>query len=336
MRVLAVDGGQSAIRVRHSAGDAEVAVEGVSRQEGDTVGMVADAVVEGWRRLGAPPVDRAVLGLTTAPTDAVAADRLCRAVAGATGAAEVWLADDAVTTHAGALASGWGVSITAGTGVACLALAHVGAPRIIGGHGFLLGDEGGAFWIGREGLRAVLRAADGRGPATALSDAAATRFDGLADLGERLHSVERPVNAIAHFAPDVMEAARGGRRGGGGDRGGGGPGAGTARGGRGRGGRRIGTAADRRRPAAGGPAWRPGRRRVGGPAGRARRSGAAGPGGRLLAPAPRVAPGSTLRSDVPEAAPWMRGGAPGRGDGAGPVTDPGRYATLVSTWKGAA
>ena len=80
-------------------------------------------------------------------------------------------------------------------------------PRIIGGHGYLLGDEGGAFWIGREGVRAVLRAADGRGAPTALRAAAAARFDGLDDLGDRLHSARRPVNDIAHFAPDVLGIA---------------------------------------------------------------------------------------------------------------------------------
>jgi glucosamine kinase len=85
-----------------------------------------------------------------------------------------------------------------------------GAPRIIGGHGFLLGDEGGAFWIGREGLRAVLRAADGRGPSTALAGPASSRFDGLHDLGARLHAADRPVDSIARFAPDVLVEAEAG------------------------------------------------------------------------------------------------------------------------------
>ena len=104
----------------------------------------------------------------------------------------------------------WGVSVVAGTGVACLAVPEHGRPRIIGGHGYLLGDEGGAFWIGREGLRAVLRAFDGRGPATNLSEAAARRFDGLDDLGDRLHSAARPVNDIAQFAPEVLAIAEAG------------------------------------------------------------------------------------------------------------------------------
>ncbi|MCT7357321.1 ATPase, partial [Streptomyces sp. 15-116A] len=36
--------------------------------------------------------------------------------------------------------------------------------RVVDGHGWLLGDEGSGFWLGREALRAVVRAIDGRGP----------------------------------------------------------------------------------------------------------------------------------------------------------------------------
>ena len=209
-RVLGVDGGQSGIRLRHSSWRATVEVEGVSRLEGDTIGAVAAALAAGWRQGSSEPIDRAVLGLTTAPADLDSRLRLCAQVAQATGAAEIWLADDSVTTHAGALSLDWGVSVVTGTGVACLAVPMDGPVRIIGGHGYLLGDEGGAFWVGREGLRAVLRALDGRGPATALSDAAARRFDGLDDLGVRLHSARRPVNDIAQFAPTVLAIAEAG------------------------------------------------------------------------------------------------------------------------------
>ena len=208
--MLAVDGGQSSIRLRHSEGLAAVEVEGISRQEGDTVASVASAVIEGWLASGAPPIDRAVLGLTTAPSDDLSRRRLCEELVAGIDTPEVWLADDAVTAHAGALSLGWGVSITAGTGVACLAVSETGEPHIIGGHGFLLGDEGGAYWIGREGIRAVLRAIDGRGDATALVEPAARRFDGLDDLGTRLHSAARPVDAIARFAPHVLATAEAG------------------------------------------------------------------------------------------------------------------------------
>ncbi len=207
MHILAVDGGQSAIRLRHSSSDRVVEVRGVSRLEGDTVDSVASAIAQGWLGSGFGPCDRVVLGLSTAPADWPSQDRLCRHVNRVIGADEVWLADDSVTCHAGALSLGWGVSITAGTGVACLVVPETGEPSVLSGHGYLLGDEGGAFWIGREGLRAALRAADGRGPSTALVDAAARRFSGLQDLAIRIHSAVRPVNDIAQFAPDVLAVA---------------------------------------------------------------------------------------------------------------------------------
>jgi N-acetylglucosamine kinase-like BadF-type ATPase len=210
MRVLGVDGGQSGIRLRHSDDERTVEVDGVSRLEGDTVAQLADAVAEAHRSGGFPPADRVVLGLTTAPSDADAIDRLCRLVAEATGVPEVWLADDAVTSHAGALSGGWGVSLISGTGVACLAVPDDGEPRIIGGHGYLLGDEGGGFWIGRRGLGAVLRAGEGRGSATDLTDSARRRFGELEGLHVRLHDSVRPVHEIASFAPDVLEAAEAG------------------------------------------------------------------------------------------------------------------------------
>jgi N-acetylglucosamine kinase-like BadF-type ATPase len=207
MRVLAVDGGQSAIRLRHSSSERVVEVHGVSRLEGDTVDAVASAIAQGWLGSGFGACDRVVMGLSTAPADDPSRDRLCRHVDRVIRATDVWLADDTVTCHAGALSLGWGVSITAGTGVACLVVPELGEPSVLSGHGYLLGDEGGAFWIGREGLRAALRTADGRGPATALTDAAAGRFDGLADLAIRIHSAARPANEIAHFAPDVLRVA---------------------------------------------------------------------------------------------------------------------------------
>ena len=205
-RVLAVDGGQSAIRLRHSGRPDVVEVEGVSRG-GDTVAAVADRVGEGWRRGRSEPVDRVVLGLTTAPVDEAGRARLAGLIAAATGAPEVWVADDAVTAHAGALSLGWGVSVVAGTGVACLVVPDDGEPLILGGHGYLLGDEGGAFWIGREGLRAVLRAREGRAEPTGLAQFAEQRFGRLDDLHVRLHDEPRPVDAIAQFAPEVLAAA---------------------------------------------------------------------------------------------------------------------------------
>jgi N-acetylglucosamine kinase-like BadF-type ATPase len=45
-----------------------------------------------------------------------------------------------------------------------------GESALVGGWGYLLGDEGSGYWIGREGLRAVIRAADGIDPETDLTE----------------------------------------------------------------------------------------------------------------------------------------------------------------------
>jgi N-acetylglucosamine kinase-like BadF-type ATPase len=207
-RVLGVDGGQSGIRLTSSASDRIVEVPGVSHLEGDTVALAAAAIAEAWGIGGYGAVDLAVLGLTTVPASSTASDRLCSLVAQLTGASEIWLMDDTVTGHIGALSGRDGVSLIVGTGVACFAMAHDrSAVWAVDGKGFLLGDDGGGFWIGRRGIAAVLRQADGRGPETALTQAAQHRFGDLAELHVRLHSTERSVNAIAQFARDVLDAA---------------------------------------------------------------------------------------------------------------------------------
>lgn len=206
MSVLAVDGGQSGIRARTPELD-PVEVAGVSRLEGDVLASVADRVTEAWEALGRPAVQRAVLGLTTAPVDRGELDRLASLVGAALGCPRVRIADDSVTAFAGALES-WGVSLRAGTGVACLAVPrHGGRARVVDGAGYLLGDEGAGYWIGREGLRSVIRAADGRGPSTALTDAATESFGAPEDLAVLVHSLDRPVQAISGFAPSVIALA---------------------------------------------------------------------------------------------------------------------------------
>lgn len=208
--VLGVDGGQSGIRLTSSASDRIVEVPGVSHLEGDTVARVATAIAEGFGLGSFGAVDLAVLGLTTVPATPKESDRLCSLVAQLTGASEIWLMDDTVTGHIGALSGGDGVSLIVGTGVACFAMARDrSAVWAVDGKGFLLGDDGGGFWIGRRGIAAVLRQADERGPETALTQAAQSRFGDLAELHVRLHSTERSVNAIAQFAPEVLDAAEG-------------------------------------------------------------------------------------------------------------------------------
>ena len=68
----------------------------------------------------------------------------------------VYVTGDADTAQAGAFLGGPGVVVIAGTG--SMAFGRDGERRArAGGHGFVLGDEGSAYWIGRAAARAALR-----------------------------------------------------------------------------------------------------------------------------------------------------------------------------------
>lgn len=209
MRVLAVDGGQSAIRFR--CGDQELTRDGVSRLEVDTAAWVVDQVAAAWQDLGRPELDCVSMGLTTAPPAGTAgndeAAAIGHAVLAATGATRCLLTSDAVIAHAGALAGDTGIVVRVGTGIACVAGGGRLAARIFDGHGFLLGDEGGAFWIGRAGIRAALAAHDFIGPPTELTAAVEQHFGPIADVPAVIHSLPRAVDAIAQFAPRVVDLA---------------------------------------------------------------------------------------------------------------------------------
>ena len=62
-----------------------------------------------------------------------------------------------------------GVVVIAGTGSISSGRTDRNQAARAGGWGYVLGDEGSGYWIGRAALRAVLREADRRGPATQLS-----------------------------------------------------------------------------------------------------------------------------------------------------------------------
>lgn len=210
MVTIGVDAGQSQIRAAVSGRPEVVTVEGVAHSDGDTIALVVARVAEACAQLlgDSGQLARIVLGLTTLPAAEADIQQLARELGVATGASEVWLTGDAVVAHAGALPSGHGIVMVVGTGIACLAVDGVsGLTKWVDGDGFLLGDNGASFWMGRHGIAAALSCADGRGGPTSLLDAAVERFGPVATLAATLHAAERPVNAIAQFAAVVQQHA---------------------------------------------------------------------------------------------------------------------------------
>jgi glucosamine kinase len=79
----------------------------------------------------------------------------------------VHVTSDADTARAGAFLGAPGVVVIAGTGSMASGWNGENSARA-GGHGFLLGDEGSAYWIGRAAVRAALSWEDGMGGGSAL------------------------------------------------------------------------------------------------------------------------------------------------------------------------
>jgi N-acetylglucosamine kinase-like BadF-type ATPase len=104
----------------------------------------------------------------------------------------------------------WGVALVSGTGSSAYGVAPNGRTAIAGGWGYLIGDDGSAFDVGREALRAVLRADGGLGPPTDLTAALEQRLGASQprDLIRVVYQTQAPRTTIATLAPLVAEVAR--------------------------------------------------------------------------------------------------------------------------------
>jgi glucosamine kinase len=81
----------------------------------------------------------------------------------------VHIVSDVVTAYTAGTTAPEGLVVAAGTGAVAAWIDGGASRRRAGGHGWLVGDEGSAVWLGVEGTRAALRAIDGRGPETTLA-----------------------------------------------------------------------------------------------------------------------------------------------------------------------
>jgi N-acetylglucosamine kinase len=105
-----------------------------------------------------------------------------------------------------------GVVVLAGTGSIAYGEDPTGRTARAGGYGFLLADEGSGYWLGHQALRAVVRAADGRGPATQLAPLIFGELEvgSVPELVPRVYERGLPKHRIAALAPLVQKAYEGG------------------------------------------------------------------------------------------------------------------------------
>jgi glucosamine kinase len=205
-RSLTIDAGQTGIRARlHTGTGQAVPFEfGGIRTDSALVPQLGDVVA----RIAATteqPIGSVSAGISGFSKDETDPDELL-ALGAAHGVTQVFLAHDSVTSYLGALGDEFGVVVASGTGVVTLAVGATAVARI-DGWGNLIGDAGSAYWIGRAALDAVLRAYDGRGPATALTAAMLLEFPDLEMAYLDLQADPLRVSRIAAYSRRVTELA---------------------------------------------------------------------------------------------------------------------------------
>jgi N-acetylglucosamine kinase-like BadF-type ATPase len=90
--------------------------------------------------------------------------------------AERLVVNDALVALEAGVGAGPGVVVLAGTGSIAYGRDQAGHAARAGGWGYVLGDEGSGYWLGRRALRAVVRAADRRGLPTSLTQRILDRY----------------------------------------------------------------------------------------------------------------------------------------------------------------
>lgn len=225
MFVLGIDGGQTSLKCTLADREGRIFAEGrgpgivhlaVTDGEKRLAVSFQRAIADVWQSAGqAPqPIAAAVLGLSgveAGTPEAETTEAIARPVLNCD---RVYACSDAETALWGAHQGRAGIIVIAGTGSVVLGMDNRGNLARAGGWGWLVGDEGSACAIGRNGLNAALRAWDGVGPATALIPGFEREFaiQSLAECKRIVYQSDFGSQGFAALARIVSDAARAGDR----------------------------------------------------------------------------------------------------------------------------
>ncbi|WP_422774701.1 N-acetylglucosamine kinase [Plantactinospora sp. WMMC1484] len=122
---------------------------------------------------------------------------------------------DALVAYASGAAEPDGTILIAGTGAIAAEVRDMALDRVADGHGWLLGDAGSGFWLGREAVRQALADLDRHQPPGLLSTLVLTELLGSAEVAARPRDTvdvlvqtvtRRPAVELAALAPLVLKA----------------------------------------------------------------------------------------------------------------------------------
>ncbi|MEH1101215.1 N-acetylglucosamine kinase [Micromonospora sp. CPCC 205561] len=123
---------------------------------------------------------------------------------------------DALVAYASGTASPEGTVLIAGTGAIAAGVRELRLDRVADGHGWLLGDAGSGFWLGREAVRRLLADLDRAHRPGRLAATVLTELLGSAEVAARPRDTvdalvqavtRRPPVELARLAPLVVAAA---------------------------------------------------------------------------------------------------------------------------------
>lgn len=201
--VVATDAaGRELARVRGASGIVDPA------DPAACAGALADLIRRALDAAGAAPPAAALCcalaGAGREPERRVVRDALARLEL----AAEIRVVGDIEAAFHDAFGAGPGLLLIAGTGSIAWGRAEDGRSARAGGWGHLLGDEGSGYALGLAALRAVVRAHDGRAPATDLREPVMRHTHARAPEELIAWAASAAKADVAALAPRVADAAR--------------------------------------------------------------------------------------------------------------------------------
>lgn len=218
---LGVDGGgtktsyavidaEGLVRARHVGPSVSHLAQGFAR----ATDVLLDGIVATLQQATLTPADLtfAFLGLPAYGEDSATTAQMDLMPARLFDVARYRCGNDMLCSWAGSLACADGISVIAGTGSMAYG-EYAGRTARSGGWGEIIGDEGSAYWIAREGMNLFSRMSDGRAPRGPLYELVRTRLGLAVDLDLCAQVYGEGVSArssFAGFAPLVHDAAQAG------------------------------------------------------------------------------------------------------------------------------
>jgi N-acetylglucosamine kinase-like BadF-type ATPase len=218
--VLAIDGGQSSTKALLADTEGRILGRGTGSPcdhitgphgyernraaiHSATLAAVADAGVDAGRIVAAG------LGLTSAPPELGKNhlfEQMLREIASPE---HLWIDHDVASNLAGASAGAPGIVVIAGGGSVGYGVHADGREAKAGGMGYLMGDDGSAWWIGLHAIRAAAAAADRRGPETALLPFMLEHYGipTIRHIVEMLYGPAFTRDQVAGISPEVVRIA---------------------------------------------------------------------------------------------------------------------------------